>query len=79
MSVANLRPPPGENLRQENLHQPMLLVHRHQSLKLSSCQRQSWLTVEYRWLFVDQLPAAYVKAQIIKIIKIIKITDIVLK
>jgi len=71
MSEENLRPPPGENLPQK-IHQQMLLYHRHQSSELSSCQRQSWLTVEYGWFFVDQLPAAYVKTQIIKIIKMIQ-------
>jgi len=72
MYEENLCPPPGENLPQETLHQQMLLFHRHQSLELSSCQRQSWLTVENGCFFVDQLPAAYVNTQIIKIIKIIK-------
>jgi hypothetical protein len=60
MSEENLRPPPGENLPQK-IHQQMLPYHRHQSLELSSFQRKAWLTVEYGWLFVDQLPAAYVK------------------
>jgi len=61
MSEENLRPPPGENLPQKIIHQQMLLYHRHQSSELSSCQRKSWLTVEYGWFFEDQLPAAYVK------------------
>ena len=68
---------------EENLRQPLLRLHRHLSLLLSSCQRQSLLTVEYLqvWLFVDQLlvPSAYVKIQIIKIIKTIHITNIILK
>jgi hypothetical protein len=48
-----------ENLPQK-IHQQMLLYHRH-SPELSSFQRKAWLTVEYGWFFVDQLPAAYVK------------------
>ena len=66
---------------EENLRQQLLRLHRHLSLLLSSCQRQSWLTVEYLCLFVDQLlvPSAYVKIQIIKTIKTIHVTNIVLK